>query len=104
MTTLIRTTADGRKVEVIGLAICLDGRLEAYELIPLAEHPNRHAIAEAAPDATHMAGRLALNAEEAVAVKVALEQAETEILTNPTAIGERFRLAQQRRARAEGIE
>ncbi len=32
MTTLVKTTQDGRKLEVIGLAICLDGKLEAFEL------------------------------------------------------------------------
>ena len=31
--TLVKTTQDGRKVEVIGLAICLEGELEAFELV-----------------------------------------------------------------------
>jgi len=104
MPTLIRTTTEGRRIEVIGLAICLDGKLEAYELMPVIDHPNRIAIQKAVPDATHMAGRLALTAEEAEAVRVALENAETQVLADPGAINERFRLAQQRRARAEGIE
>ncbi len=27
MATLVKTTLDGRKLEVVGLAICLDGKL-----------------------------------------------------------------------------
>ena len=39
MTTLVKTTQDGRKLEVIGLAICLDGELEAFELVEVKMHP-----------------------------------------------------------------
>ncbi len=65
MTTLVKTTQDGRKLEVIGLAICLDGELEAFELIEVKMHPNRRAISAAVPDATYMAGRVTLTREEA---------------------------------------
>ena len=44
MATLVKTTQDGRKLEVIGLAICLDGKLEAFELIEVKLHPNQRAI------------------------------------------------------------
>ncbi len=61
----IKTTRDGRKVEVIGMALCLDGKPEAESLVPVIQHPNWRAILEAAPEATHMAGRLALTVDEA---------------------------------------
>ena len=91
-------------MEVRGLAVCLDGKLEAFELIEVAQHPNRRAILTAAPDATHMAGRIALTQEEADAVTAAFAATEQDILANPTAINERFRLAVKRRACIEGIE
>jgi len=102
--TLVKTTQDGRKLEVIGLAICLDGKLEAFELIEVKLHPNRQAIWTAAPDATHMAGRVVLTRAEADIVNAALRQAEAEILANPTAINERFRIAAMWKAREQGIE
>jgi len=102
--TLVKTTQDGRKLEVIGLAICLDGKLEAFELIEVKLHPNRRAIWTAAPDATHMAGRVVLTRAEADIVNAALRQAEAEILANPTAINERFRIAAMWKAREQGIE
>jgi hypothetical protein len=40
----IKTTLDGRKVEVIDGWICLGGAREADALIPMEEHPNRQAI------------------------------------------------------------
>ena len=61
----VKTTQDGRKLEVIGLAICLDGQLEAFELIEVKLHPNQRAIWTVMPEATHMAGRVALTREEA---------------------------------------
>lgn len=104
MATLIKTTEDGRKVEVNGLAICLDGKLEAFELIEVALHPNRRAIQEVMPAATHMAGRVALTQEEAQKVEAAFAEIEKQILANPAAINERFRLAIKRRTCMEGIE
>jgi hypothetical protein len=54
---LVRQTLDGRRVEVIGAQIFLDGRLEADTLVPIEEHPNRVAIQRAVPDAAYVAGR-----------------------------------------------
>jgi hypothetical protein len=100
----VTTTQDGRKLEVIGLAICLDGELEAFELIEVKMHPNRRAIWSAAPDATHMAGRVTLTREEADIVIGAFKNAEAEILASPAAIKERFRIAAMWKAREQGIE
>jgi hypothetical protein len=104
MATLVKLTEDGRKVEVVGLAICLDGQLEAFELMEVKLHPNRRAIVQAAPDATHMAGRVALNKDEVAIVEAALKETEAQILASPAAINERFRIAAMWRARSEGIE
>ncbi|WP_213770945.1 hypothetical protein [Bradyrhizobium sp. dw_78] len=104
MSTLVKNTQDGRKLEVIGLAICLDGELEAFELIEVKMHPNRRAILAAAPEATHMAGRVTLTREEADIVVAAFKAAEAEILANPVAINERFRIAAMWKAREQGIE
>jgi hypothetical protein len=104
MATLVKTTQDGRKLEVIGLTICLDNQLEAFELIEVKMHPNRRAIWAAAPDATHMAGRVTLTREEAEIVGGAFKAAEAEILASPAAINERFRIAVMWKAREQGIE
>jgi hypothetical protein len=104
MATLVKTTQDGRRLEVIGLAICLDGKLEAFELIEVKAHPNRRAIWAAVPDATHIAGRVPLTQSEADIVADAFGKAEAEILANPAAINERFRIATMRKAREQGIE
>jgi hypothetical protein len=103
-TTLVKTTQDGRKLEVIGLAICLDGELEAFELIEVKVHPNRRAIWQVMREATHMAGRVALTQEEAETVVNAFKAAEAEILADPAAINERFRIAAMWKAREQGIE
>ena len=102
--TLVKTTEDGRKVEVIGLAICLEGELEAFELVEVKMHPNRRKIWQAAPDATHMAGRITLTKEQAEIVNKAFDAAQADILANPTAINERFRIAAMWKAREQGIE
>jgi len=104
MAVLVKKTLDGRRVEVIGQAICIDGKLEAIDLMEVKAHPNRVAIREAAPDATHMAGRVALTAQEAEIVLKALKDAEAQILANPIAINERFRIAAMQKAREQGIE
>jgi hypothetical protein len=104
MTTLVKTTQDGRKLEVIGLAICLEGELEAFDLIEVKLHPNRRAIWKIMPEATHMAGRVALTRDEADIVVGAFKEAEAEILASPAAINERFRIAAMWKAREQGIE
>jgi hypothetical protein len=62
---LIRTTHDGRRIEVIGARICPDGQPEADELVVIDEHPNRQAILKLVPLATHVAVRLPLTLAEA---------------------------------------
>ena len=104
MATLVKVTQDGRKLEVAGLAICLDGRLEALELIEVKLHPKRHAILQIMPEATHMAGRVALSKDEAAIVHAAFQDAEAQILASPAAIAERFRIAAMWKARREGVE
>ena len=104
MATLVKTTQDGRRLEVIGLAICLDGALEAFELVEVKLHPNRRAIWTAVPEATHMAGRVPLTQEEADIVVATFKEAEAQILASPAAINERFRIAAMWKAREVGIE
>jgi len=104
MATLVKITQDGRRLEVIGLAICLDGELEAFELIEVKLHPIRRRILQVLPEATHMAGRVALTKEEAAIVEAAFKEAEAEILASPAAINERFRIAAMWKAREQGIE
>ena len=104
MPTLVKTTQDGRKLEVAGLAILLDGQLECFELIEVKLHPNRRKIWEIAPEAIYMAGRVPLTQAEADIVTEAFKQAEADILKNPVAINERFRIAAMWKAREQGIE
>jgi len=104
MAVLVKTTLDGRKLEVVGLAICLAGKLEALELVEVKLHPNRVAIREAVPDATHMAGRVPLTRAEAEIVATAFANAQAEMMANPIAIHERFRLAAIQKACEQGIE
>lgn len=91
--TLIKLTQDGRRVEVIDRAICLDGRHEADTLTEVRQHPNRVAIRQAAPDATHMAGRIPLTKEEATLAQTALDMARAIYDASPLAIAERIRHA-----------
>ncbi len=93
MSTYIKTTLDGRKVEVIGQLICLDGKPEADHLVPVIQHPNWRAILEAAPEATHMAGRLALTVDEAEKAHRAMVAAKEAYDSSPTGIAERARHA-----------
>src|SRR5208337_165757 len=91
--THIKTTVDGRKVEVIGAIVCLEGRPEADCLVPVIEHPNWRAILQAAPDATHMAGRLPLTVDEAQKAQLAMNAAHAAFDASPAAVAERSRLA-----------
>jgi hypothetical protein len=93
MSQLIRTTRDGRKVEVIGMAICLDGKSEATALVPVIQHPNWRAILEAAPEATHMAGRIPLTVDEAEAAQHAMDDARVAYEMSPIGVAERTRQA-----------
>jgi hypothetical protein len=75
--TYVKTTKDGRKLEVVGLAVCLDDKLECFELIEVKMHPNRRAIWTAAPEADFMAGRMTLTKEEAEIVRKAIRKPTT---------------------------
>jgi hypothetical protein len=102
--TYVKTTQDGRKLEVVGLAVCLDGKLECFELIDIKMHPNRRAILNTAPEAHFLAGRVTLTKEEAETVRKAIQEANDEIIASPQAMNERFRIAFMHRAREQGIE
>jgi hypothetical protein len=96
MAVLIKTTADGRKLEVIGSALYLDGVKEADDIDPVIYHPNREAILKTAPDATHMAGRVALSWEQALAANAALKAARDVFESSPQGLAERMRRAQNK--------
>jgi hypothetical protein len=101
---LVKHTLDGRKVEVIGRWVCLDGRPEADALVVIDEHPNRQAILAAVPRATHVAGRLPLTLDEASVAQAALRR-ETDTFDGSTAaVRERLRAAVWHKAMAEGVE
>jgi hypothetical protein len=102
--TFIKSTQDGRRVEVIDGWICLAGVREADSLIALDEHPNRQAIARAVPGASHVAGRLPLTLPEAAAVQAALSQERRNFDANPNAIAQRLRMAMWAKATADGVE
>lgn len=104
MKTLVKTTEDGRKLEVIGFAIYLDGKLEAVDLTEVNQHPLKWKILSIMPDATHVAGRVALTREETEIVVKALKEAQEKMLADPVAIAERFRIAAMWKAREQGIE
>lgn len=96
MGVTIKTTADGRSLTVIGMALYLDGVKEADFLDPIIYHPNREKILEVMPDATHMAGRVPLTWEQALAANAALKEAREAYLTSDQGIAERMRLSQNK--------
>lgn len=103
-TTFIRSTADGRRIEVIDDTVCLDGRVEARELVALIEHPNRQAILHVLPRATHMAGRLALTMEEANQIQDLLDASRRALDLSPAALHRRMQDVMLHRAKMEGVE
>lgn len=100
----VKTTQDGRLVEVIDGVVCLAGSEEAWELIPVGEHPNRQAILRAVPNASHMAGRVPLTLNEAGIAQGAIMRARQEVDPNPIAVMERMRRVIHEKAWKEGIE
>ena len=100
----IKTTLDGRKVEVIGRYICLDGQPEADALVAIDEHPNRAIILRAVPKATHVAGRLPLTMPEASVTQAALRKATDKFDGTPQSVSERLRQAAWQKVFAEGAE
>jgi hypothetical protein len=103
LTTFVRTTSDGRKIEVIGPNVCIDGKPVANSLVDVKKHPNKEAILFALPNAAYMAGPVVLTAEEASIVRGALAAAEPP-LTDRIQITERFRKAWNIRNHEAGIE
>jgi hypothetical protein len=104
MGTLVKTTLDGRKVEVINGFVCLDGKPESTDLVVLDEHPNRQAILKAVPRATHVAGRLPLTMAEASVAQAALRAAQDTFDGSPAAARERLRKAVWQKTIADGAE
>lgn len=100
----VRTTGDGRQVEVIDGWVCLDGKPEASELVVLDEHPNRQAILKACPKATHVAGRLPLTMAEASVAQAALRRMNDRFDGSPQAVQARMRQAVWQKVFAEGAE
>jgi len=101
---LVRVTHDGRRIEVIGRHVCLDGQPEADALVVLGEHPNRQAILKVLPLATHVAGRLPLTLAEASVAQAALRRAQDRFDGSPQAANERLRKAVWRKTIADGVE
>ncbi|MBG0809414.1 hypothetical protein IY145_08485 [Methylosinus sp. H3A] len=102
-TTFIRNTDDGRKVEVVGPYVCVDGKPVADSVVEVKDHPNRFAILHTLPNAAFMAGPVVLTAEEASVVRGALLMAKPSP-TDPVAINEQLRHAVNARNRESGIE
>lgn len=102
-TTFIRNTSDGRKIEVIGPNVCVDGKPVADLLVEVKLHPNKEAILFALPNAAFMAGPVVLTAEEASVVRGALA-AGKDPLKDRIEITERFRKAWNARNHEAGIE
>jgi hypothetical protein len=100
----VKTTEDGRRVEIIDGWVCLAGVREANSLVPLIEHPNRQAIQRAVPGATHMAGRLPLTHAETAIAQGAMEVERRNFDASPSGITQRIRHAVWAKAHAEGIE
>jgi len=100
----VKTTLDGRAVEVIGRQLCLDGTPEAERLVPIDEHPNRQAILRAVPRASHVAGRLPLTLAEASVAEAALRKAQEAYDGSPQAVSERLRRAVWNKSILEGAE
>lgn len=100
----VKQTLDGRRLEVRGSRMYLDGRLEADALVPLDDHPNRQAILRAVPEATHMAGRLPLTLAQASVAQAALRRASDRFDGSPQAVRERMRAALWQKWLADGAE
>ena len=103
-TTYIKTTQDGRKVEVIDGWVCLAGVREANSLVAIDEHPNRQAILRTVPGATHSAGRLPLTLPEAAVAQKAFSVGQREFDASPSGITQRIRQGVWAKAALEGVE
>jgi hypothetical protein len=101
---LVKLTRDGRRVEVIGRHLCLDGVPETDTLTVLDEHPNRQAILQAVPRATHVGGRLPLTLAEASVAQAALRAAQDRFDGSTAAVQARMRQAVWGKTLADGAE
>ncbi len=104
MNTYIKSTRDGRRVEVIGRSICLDGRPEADALLAVIAHPRWRDIVAAAPEATHLAGRITLTVDEAETAQRALDAARASFDGSARGVAERSRQAVNRMLMNRGDE
>lgn len=100
----VKTTLDGRQVEVINGWVCLAGQRETDSIVALDEHPNRQAILRAVPKASHMAGRLPLTLAEASVAQAALRRHQDAFDGSPYAVAERLRKVSWVKAMTEGVE
>jgi hypothetical protein len=101
MIVYIRTTSDGRDVEVIDGMVCLGRVPESNCLVEVSCHPNCERIMATAPGATHMAGRIPLTEDQADKARAAMA---TTYDPDPGAIAERMRRLAHEKARQDGIE
>jgi hypothetical protein len=104
MAVLVKTTGEGRRIEVIGQDLCVDGVPEARRLTALDDHPNRHAILQAVPRATHVGGRVPLTLSEASVAQAALREANDRFDGSASAVRERLRRAVWQKSIADGAE
>lgn len=104
MATFIKTTQDGRRVEVIGLAVTLNGKPESMEVSDILTHPRKLQIMHGAPEATHVAGRITLTREEAEKARSALYENQARLASDPRYAAARFQAAINSKAWQEGIE
>lgn len=100
----VKTTMDGRLVEVVDGWLCLNGTREASEVTVLEEHPNRQAILKVVPGATHIGGRIPLTMPEASVAQGALRRQQDRFDGSPRAVQERLRNAIWQKVFAEGAE
>lgn len=104
MATFIKMTQDGRRVEVTGLAVTLDGKPESMDVSDIISHPRKLQIMQAAPEATHVAGRITLTRQEADKARAALHENQMQAASDPRYATARFQAAINGRAIQEGIE
>ena len=93
---VIKTISDGRQLTVNAGIIYLDGVKEAEDIDAVIYHPNRERIMEVMPEATHMAGRVPLTWEEALATQSALNEHKDAFEKSPAGIADRIRRAQNK--------
>ena len=82
----------------------LDGKPEAMEVTDVMIHPRKLQIIQSAPYATHVAGRIALNMDEAERTKAALYANQAQMVADPRYAAARFQAAINHKAWQEGIE